>query len=137
MTKICIVTACGKKKESIAMPAWKLYKSSRIRALYDRKGNYDMYILSAEHAMLPAEKITEPYDRIMDINRSQELIPKVKEIVKKYDSIVYFRAGASRLYEQCLKSACEQSNVKLISYGYNIMGDFGKLGEKIREAEKA
>lgn len=35
MTKICIVTACGNKKHEIAKPAWKIYKSPRIKAVYN------------------------------------------------------------------------------------------------------
>lgn len=134
--KVCVVTACGNKKESIAMPAWKIYKSSRIKAVYNRKGDHDMYILSAEHGLLPSEKIIEPYNRIIGEQRCQELIPKLKPILENYDAVVFFKAGARNLYEKCLKSACNESNVKLISFGFGFMGGINELEEKINKAER-
>ena len=134
--KVCVVTACGNKKQSIPMPAWKLYKSPRITAVHNRKGNHDMYILSAEHGLLPSEKITKPYNRVIDEQRCLELIPKLKPIIKNYDTIIFFKAGARNLYEKCLKSACDESNVKLISFGFGFMGGINELEGKINKAEK-
>ena len=33
--KISIVTACGNKKQEIPLPAWQLYASPRIKAVYN------------------------------------------------------------------------------------------------------
>ena len=74
MTKICIVTACGNKKHAEPLPAWKIYKSSRIKAVYNRRNNHDMYILSAQHGLVFSEKIIAPYNRIMDEERAKELV---------------------------------------------------------------
>ena len=90
--KYTVITACGNKKNPIPLPAWKLYKSPRIKAVYNRKGDHDMYILSAEHGLIPAEKIIEPYDRIMDNERCNELLPDVKKIVSQYDIVIFFKA---------------------------------------------
>lgn len=133
--RVSIVTACGNKKESIALPAWKLYKSPRIKAVYNRKEQHDMYILSAEHGLLPAEKVIEPYNRIMDEKRCDELIPELKEVVKNYDVIVYFKAGARSLYGKCLEQACSECGVKLISFGFGFMGGINELQDKIKIAE--
>lgn len=129
---ISIITACGNKKELSAMPAWKLYKSSRIKAVYNRKANHDMYILSAEHGLLPADKIIKSYNRVMDEQRCAELIPKVKDVVKNYDAIIYFKAGARGLYQRCLEKACSECGVKLISFGFGFMGGINDLPEKIK-----
>ncbi len=134
--KVSVVTACGNKKQEIPLPAWKLYKSPRITAVYNRKGDNDMFILSAEHGLIPAEKITAPYNRIMDEKRCQELVPKIKETVKNYDTIVFFKAGSRNLYEQCISKACEESGVKLISFGHGFMAGINDLPMKIEEAKK-
>ena len=81
--------------------------------------NYDMYILSAKHGLLEAEKIIAPYDRKMTEERSNELIPYVKKMVDKYDVIVYFKGGSSKLYSECIKKSC--SDVILVSFGSRIM----------------
>ena len=41
-----------------------------------------MYILSAEHGLLPSEKIIKPYNRLMDEKRVKELVPKIETIIK-------------------------------------------------------
>ena len=117
------------------MPAWKIYKSSRIKAVYNRRKEHDMYILSAQHALIPADKVIEPYNRVMDEKRCQELIPQLKPILKQYDAVVFFKAGARKLYEQCIRTACEQENVKLISFGNGFMGGINDLEKKLRDAE--
>ena len=60
--KVCVVTACGKTKRDVPLPARKLYKSARITAVHNRKSDCDMYILSAKHGLIPSEKVIEPYD---------------------------------------------------------------------------
>ena len=134
--KVSVVTACGNKKQGIPLPAWKLYKSPRITAVYNRKGDNDMFILSAEHGLIPAEKITAPYNRIMDEKRCQELVPKIKETIKNYDAVVFFKAGSRSLYEQCIAKACEESGVKLISFGHGFMAGINDLPMKIDKAKK-
>ena len=130
--KICIVTACGNKKHDVSMCAWQLYKSSRIKAVYNRRTGKDMYILSAEHGLLFSEKVIEPYNRIMDESRAEELIPQLVPIVAKYDAVIYFKAGARGIYEQCLGDACKKAGKKMISFGYGFMGDIGNLQNIIR-----
>ncbi len=134
--KVSVVTACGNKKEKVPLPAWQLYKSSRIKAVYNRKGDTDMFILSAEFGLVPAEKIIPPYNRLMDEKRCSELIPKIKEIVKNYDAIIFFKAGAGKLYEQCLSKACDESGVQLISFGHGFMAGINDLPKKIQEAKR-
>ena len=130
--KICIVTACGNKKHDVSMRAWQLYRSPRIKAVYNRRTGKDMYILSAEHGLLFSEKVIEPYNRIMDESRAEELMPHLIPIVSKYDTVIYFKAGARSIYEQCLGEACKKAGKKMISFGYGFMGDIGSLQNIIR-----
>lgn len=134
--KICVITACGNKKEGTPLPAWRIYKSSRIKAVYKRKGKEDMYILSAEHGLLPAEKIIKPYNRLLDTHRANKLLPKIESTIKKYDKIIYFKAGARKLYEECLKTACNNMGVKIESFGFGFMGGINELENKISKAKE-
>lgn len=84
----------------------------------------------------PAEKITAPYNRLMDEARCQELIPKIKETIKNYDAVVFFKAGSRKLYEQCIAKACEESGVRLISFGHGFMAGINDLSKKLEEAGK-
>lgn len=130
--KICIVTACGNKKHDNSLPAWKIYKSPRISAVYKRKGDCDMYILSAKHALVHSEKVIEPYNMILEQERIKELLPSMVTVLQKYDKVIFFKAGARSLYENCMKEACNRADVPLDSFGFGFMGDIGKLEEKIR-----
>ena len=131
--KICVVTACGNKKHDVSMRAWQLYKSSRIKAVYSRKMDKDMYILSAEHGLLFSEKVVGPYNRVMDESRAEELMPYLVPIVAKYDTVIYFKAGARGIYKQCLEEACKKAGKKMVSFGYGFMGDIGSLQDIVRK----
>lgn len=132
--KICVITACGNKKENIPLPAWKIYKSPRIKAVYKRASNEDMYILSAEHGLLRAEKIIKPYNRLLDKERVEKLLPEIESIIKNYDKIIYFKAGARKLYEECLSTACKKMGVEMISFGFGFMGGINELESRISKA---
>ena len=131
--KYAVITACGNKKNSLPLPAWQLYKSPRIKAVYNRKGNHDMYILSAKYGLVNAEQIIEPYNRIMDDARCDELLPEIKKIVEKYDVVIFFKAGARKLYEQCILKSCEMANVRVISFGFGFMGGINDLPKYLSE----
>ena len=82
--KVSVVTACGNKKETIPLPAWQLYKSPRIKAVYNRKGDNDMFILSAEHGLIPAEKVPSPYNRLMAERRCNDVVFLSKKTENPY-----------------------------------------------------
>ena len=129
--KVCVITACGNKKRDRPSPAWQLYKSSRITAVYRRRDGCDMYILSAKHGLLPSEKIIAPYNQIMDPERAGELLPGMIRVLQGYDRVVYFKAGASGIYEECMREACERAGRPLDSFGYGFMGGIGELGGRL------
>ena len=135
--KVCVITACGNKKRDHPSPARKLYKSSRITAVYNRRDGCDMYILSARHGLLPSEKVIAPYDQIMDWKRKRELLPSMVEVLQGYDRVVYFKAGASGIYEKCMKEACAQAGKQLDSFGSRNMGGIGELPERIKRARES
>ena len=131
---VCVVTACGKTKRDVPLPARKLYKSARITAVHNRKCGCDMYILSAEHGLLPSEKVIGPYDRVMDPERMRELLPDMIPVLQEYDEVIFFKAGARKLYADCMEEACSKADRPLDSFGFGFMGDIGKLEEKIKDA---
>ena len=134
--KICVITACGNKKENTPLPAWKIYKSSRIKAVYKRRSDEDMYILSAEHGLLPAEKVIKPYNRLLDEDRVNTLLPKIESIIKGYEKVIYFKAGARKLYEDCLNTACKNMGVEMESFGFGFMGGINELENRISKSKK-
>ena len=136
--KILIATACGAKKNREPMAAHRLYKSARIKAVYNRRLGNDMGILSAEHGLLDAQEITEPYERIMDEKRALELIPSVAEQVREYDCVIFYKGGARKSYMTCIKGACEKAKKTLVLLGFANMGginDLPKAIELVSEGE--
>ena len=132
--KVALVTACGVKKENTPQPAGRLYKSSRIRHLYKKSKELGLpfYILSAKYGLINADTIIEPYDRIMTPERAAELLPQVKETIKSFDLVIFYKGGARKEYRELIESACEETGTRLISFGYGNMGYIGKL-DKILE----
>ncbi len=95
--KVCVVTACGKTKRNVPLPARKLYKSARITAVHNRKSDCDMYILSAKHGLIPSEKVIESYDMGLDRDRIAELLPDMgsgAEKVRQGDILQGRRRGS-------------------------------------------
>ncbi|MGQ4916064.1 MAG: DUF6884 domain-containing protein [Candidatus Asgardarchaeia archaeon] len=131
MRRIAVVTACGRGKKNYPTKAYKLYKSSRIKAVYNLKNNTDMYILSAKYGLIHAEEVIEPYDEVMTEDKAIQLTPSVAEKLKGYDFVIFFKAGARKEYLNCIHQACKLANVNLIAFGYGNMGDVRKLPDLI------
>lgn len=125
--KALIVTACGAKKKPRPMLAYKLYKSARIKAVYNRRCGNDMKILSAEHGLLDAHKTIEPYERILDQKRALELVTSVARQIEDYDCVVFFKGGARKAYTSLIKAACEKAGRTLVTLGYANMGGINDL----------
>lgn len=125
--KILIVTGCGVSKHSEPMEAYKLYKSSRIKAVYNRKQGCDMCILSAKYGLVDAEKVIGPYEKVMDEKRASELMPSILEKISKYDYVILFKGGTKQIYQKCIENACKIAEKPLIQFGYAHMGEINKL----------
>lgn len=89
--KILVVTTCGARKHNEPMPAWKLYKSPRIRAVHNRRSGHDMCILSTKYGLVEAKKAIEPYEETLTKQKANELIPQMIEKIKVYDYVVYLQ----------------------------------------------
>ena len=124
---ILIVTACGAKKHSEPMEAYKLYKSARIKAVYNRRQGCDMAILSAKYGLVDVHDIIEPYDEVMCENRSYELSTLIVNDLIKYDYIIFYKGGAKKSYVICIENACRKAKKPLITFGYANMGDINLL----------
>ena len=134
--KILVVTACGRKKHDKPMPAWKLYKSSRIRAVYNRTQCCDYAILSSKYGLVEADREIAPYEQIMTKQRAADLVPQVMMKVKKFDYVVYYRGGARKEYLDCIKEACREAARTLIVLGYANMGGINNLTKVLELLEK-
>ncbi len=136
--KIALVTACGNKKHNSPTQAYKLYKSARIKAVYNRKNDCDMYILSAKHELLPAEKIIAPYNEIMTKEKAKQFVPIIADKLKNsgYNWVVFFKGGANRNYLYCIQESCKKAKINFVSIGFSFQGDIGLLPEVIRLIQK-
>lgn len=134
--KVALITACGNKKENRKLPAGKIYKSARIRHLYRRSKELKVpfLILSAKYGLIEADREIEPYNAVMDSKKCRKLKDQIKRALKNYDTVVFFKGGARKDYYQCLKEACEEAGVKLISFGSGNMKGIKELPLKLKEA---
>ena len=132
IVRILVATACGAKKNPRPMPAYKLYKSTRIKAVYNRRSGCDMSILSAEYGLVGAHEVIGPYERVMDEQRARELIPSVAEKLKSCDCVIFFKGGARKAYLSCIEAACQKAGKALVSLGFANMGGINDLPEVIK-----
>ncbi|WP_297093055.1 DUF6884 domain-containing protein [Thermococcus sp.] len=136
--RIIVITACGNKKSTEPGPAWKVYKSSRIRYLYRKSQElgYSFYVLSAKYGLIHAETIIEPYNEILNEDKVQELLPQVLEALKQYDVVIYYAGGARKSYKTLIQLAAGKLNKDLIIFGYANMGDINKIEDVINCAKR-
>jgi len=135
--KVLVVTACGAKKNSTPMPAYKLYKSARIKAVYNRRNGCDMAILSAEYGLVGVYKTIKPYERVMDERRAKELAPSVAKKLQGYDCVIFFKGGARKSYFSCMRAACDKARKTLVTLGYANMGGINDLPKVTELANQA
>lgn len=135
--RVLLVTACGRSKEREPAPAWRLYRSSRIRYLKkvaDRVG-VGYAILSAGYGLVESGEILEPYDHLMDDGRCEELLPSIVEKLRKLapEVVVFYRGGAGKPYLRCIRRACTTLGIPLVEVGYANMGDIRKVEGILKE----
>ena len=129
--RILVVTACGRRKHDRPMPACKLYKSPRIKAVYNRTQGCDFAILSAKYGLVEADRVIAPYEQVMTKERAEELVEQVMAKVKKYDYVIYYRGGARKEYLNCMREACKRVGTTLLILGYAILGGINDLEKTI------
>src|SRR5262245_13390129 len=74
--RVALVTACGAKKRAGTWPLHLLYQSTRIKAIYGRKGGFSLFILSAQYGLVDCEQERPSYDRLMNMQRAEDLRPE-------------------------------------------------------------
>jgi len=134
--KILLATACGAKKNKGKMPAIDLYKSSRIKAVNNRRGGADFAVLSAKYGLLYPDKIIKDYEQVLDFKGVKKLIPQVTEFINKYELIVFFKGGSREEYRELIKQASEAINKPLVLIGNRNQEDIGKLEELLVRCTK-
>lgn len=130
--KVLLATACGAKKNKGKMPAIDLYRSSRIKAVYNRRDGADFAVLSAKYGLIYPDLIITYYEKILDSKSMKKLLPQVIEFIGKYDLIVFFKGGSREEYRELVKSAAEAINKPLILIGNRNQEDIGKLEELLK-----
>lgn len=131
--KILLATACGAKKNIGKMPALDLYKSSRIKAVYNRRNGADFAVLSAKHGLLYHDTVIKHYEAILDSKGAKKLLPKVIDFIKDYDAVIFFKGGSRQEYRDLIKQAASEINKPIILIGNRNQEDIGKLREVILE----
>ena len=134
--KILLATACGAKKNKGKMPAINLYKSSRIKSVYNRRNGADFAVLSAKYGLLYPDKIIKDYEQILDFKGVKKLIPQVAEFINKYELIVFFKGGSREEYRELIRHSSEIMNKPLIFIGNRNQEDIGKLEELLTRCTK-
>ena len=129
------MTACGKSKKGIPQPAFQLYRSPRIKAVYNRRNGQAMAILSARYGLVKAEQIIEPYEQALTKERATELIPQISKQIQEFDYVLYYRGGAGRQYYELIETACEKAGKNLLTVGYKNLGDINKVTEAIKNLQ--
>jgi hypothetical protein len=120
--RVALVTACGAKKRVGTWPLHLLYASPRIKAIHGRKGTFPLFILSAQYGLVDSEQERASYDRLMDLERAEELAPGVAEVMNRYDWLVFFKAQTPREYSLCLERASDISGVPVVFIGWWPLG---------------
>ncbi|NPV51105.1 MAG: hypothetical protein HPY60_07930 [Candidatus Methanofastidiosum sp.] len=130
--KVLLATACGAKKNKGKMPAIDLYRSSRIKAVYNRRDGADFAVLSAKYGLIYPDLIITYYEQILDSKSMKKLLPQVIEFIGKYDLIVFFKGGSREEYRELVKNAAEAINKPLVLIGNRNQEDIGKLEELLK-----
>ena len=134
--KVLLATACGAKKNKGRMPAIDLYKSSRIKAVKNRRNGADFAVLSAKYGLIYPDRVIRDYEKILDPKGVKKLTPQVTEFIKTYDLTVFFKGGSREEYRNLIKNASEILNKPLIMIGNRNQEDIGKLEELLLRCTK-
>ncbi len=134
--KVLLATACGGKKNIGKRRALDLYKSSRIKAVYNRRNGADFAVLSAKHGLIYPDTLIKEYEKILDSKTAKKLLPKVVEFIKNYDFVVFFKGGSREEYRNLIKQASKELNKPIILIGNRNQEDIGKLEELLLKCTK-
>lgn len=129
--KILLATACGGKKNKGRMAAIDLYKSSRIKAVYNRRGDADFAVLSAKYGLIRPDKILKDYEQVLDSKGAKKILPQLIDFIRPYDLVIFFKGGSRQEYREVITEASNAINKRLILIGNRNQEDIGKLEELV------
>ena len=129
--KILLATACGGKKNKGRMAAIDLYKSSRIKAVYNRRGVADFAVLSAKYVLIRPDKILKDYEQVLDPKGAKKILPQLIDFIRPYDLVIFFKGGSRQEYREVITEASNAINKLLILIGNRNQEDIGKLEELV------
>ncbi len=119
-----IITYCSgpKNKEGTLLPAVDLYRSERIRHLYQSRLNSrnEFRILSGKFGLLEPEKLIPWYDHLLASAEVPKLALQVAQVLVelKADAVEYHTADPAQHpdlvpYFELVKTACGKENIPL------------------------
>lgn len=79
-----LILACSARKKAGPAPAVQLYDGHLyrvLRAALRAGAEVEVWILSAEHGLIPADRTLDVYDRRMTAGRARELAPQVRQVL--------------------------------------------------------
>jgi len=85
--------------------------------------------------VVDSEQILEPYDQILTVEKINELLPQVIEVLKNFEIVIYYRGGARKTYLELIEQASRITGTHLVVFGYANMGDINKLEEIINSVK--
>ena len=85
-----VIVGCSRRKlaTDVPVPALELYEGGAVPRLRERVAakpawRNRVWVLSAEHGLVPADRPLLPYDRLLTLERAEELRPQVAEAVRR------------------------------------------------------
>ena len=123
-----LILACSQRKRPASAPALELYDGPAYRVVRKalRNGVHDVevWILSAEHGLIPADQVVAPYDRRLTRDRAVELAIPVSRVLaglwqREWDD-VYIEAG--KLYQDLLSVAMTWSGSRPVRWSTGAIG---------------
>lgn len=126
-----LIVACGASKRATAAPAWDFYTGagwSMVRRWLLEGGPVPgwLYVLSAEHGLIPAATVIDPYDRRMTRDRARELAPQVAAALAGYPAVEVW--GGAVYLEALAELAIPAARIGSGGIGYQRAA----LGERLR-----
>jgi len=123
-----LILACSQRKRPAPAPALELYDGPAYRvvrrALRNGVHDVEVWVLSAEHGLIPANQVIAPYDRRLTRARAIELAIPISRVLtnlwqREWDD-VYIEAG--RLYQSLISVAMTWSGARPVRWSAGAIG---------------